>query len=159
MQLSIGVDCQRIHFGQRPVKRLRRTVPKLQLDMKPAGLWYSCEGNEDGWSDWCRAEDFNVERLQPQLLLELDWSKVLAIRTVEEIDAFHEKYGQIRTPDIPSWQVIDWPRVAEEGWGGIEIAPYQWERRLDGAARWYYSWDCASGCVWEPRAVLKKTVP
>ena len=45
-----------------------------------------------------------------------------------------------------------WPGVAAEGWAGIEIAPYIWARRLDGPARWYYGWDAASGCIWDPTA-------
>ena len=26
-------------------------------------------------------------------------------------------------------------------------------RRLDMETRWYYGWDCASGCVWDASAV------
>lgn len=32
-------------------------------------------------------------------------------------------------------------------------APYQWECRLDRDTFWYYSWDCASACIWNLQAV------
>ncbi|QBI98814.1 hypothetical protein SEA_BOBBY_184 [Mycobacterium phage Bobby] len=49
---------------------------------------------------------------------------------------------------IPDW--IDWGKVAAD-YGGIIIAPYQWSRRMD--PHWYYTWDCASGCIWNLEAI------
>lgn len=47
---------------------------------------------------------------------------------------------------------IDWKAVAKE-YDGIEIDPYQYERRFSEGFLWYYGWDCASGCVWRPRGL------
>ena len=44
----------------------------------------------------------------------------------------------------------DWKLIAQE-FDGIEIAPYQWEIRMDYNFFWYYGWDCASGCLWRPK--------
>ena len=57
-----------------------------------------------------------------------------------------------RSDHLRDYGCIDWRLVAEE-WQGIVIAPYLWERRFDSDARWYYSWDCASGCIWDHRAI------
>jgi len=55
---------------------------------------------------------------------------------------------------------IDWEAVAKR-YTGIEIEPYNWERRNSGpnnnysmSMLWYYGWDCASGCVWELDALV-----
>lgn len=45
---------------------------------------------------------------------------------------------------------MNYGKVAEK-YGGIEITPYLWEKRLN--SMWYYGWDCASGCVWDRSAV------
>lgn len=42
---------------------------------------------------------------------------------------------------------IDWVKV-KPLYDGIIITPYQWRCRLDPDIFWYYSWDCASGCIW-----------
>lgn len=65
---------------------------------------------------------------------------------------FSQQYGQ--TPDWSKHYVyyIDWDRVASKH-DGIIIAPYCWQQRLKDETFWYYSWDCASGCIWHPRAV------
>ena len=34
---------------------------------------------------------------------------------------------------------------------GIIIAPYQWYCRM--TVDWYYTWDCASGCIWNLDAI------
>jgi hypothetical protein len=52
---------------------------------------------------------------------------------------------------------IEWRKVAER-FDGIIIAPYIWQRRLDLESSWYYSWDCASGCIWNASAV-REIVP
>jgi hypothetical protein len=116
---------------------------------KPTGFWVSIEGDGDGWSDWCRSEQFGVERLahEHEVTLAPD-ARILRITTPEGIDALTAEYGTGRYGGIE----IDWPRLAEE-YQGILIAPYQWSRRLLAGCTWYYGWDCASGCIWDLTAV------
>jgi hypothetical protein len=63
--------------------------------------------------------------------------------------AFDAEY-RFPHPDLGRMSYIDWPRVAER-FDGVIIAPYQWKHRLE--LMWYYGWDCASGCIWNARAV------
>jgi hypothetical protein len=74
------------------------------------------------------------------------------------MQTFHEEFV-VREEELV---VIDWMRVAEKH-EGILIAPYLGERLTEPNEfleshkeewwRWYYSWDCASGCIWNPNAV------
>ena len=93
---------------------------------------------------------------------------MLRIESAEELDDFHARYSY-----MPEWYkdsavlgpavltgfgtascwVIDWTAVGKNH-DAIVIAPYIWERRLDGPM-WYYGWDCASGCVWNATAVAE----
>ena len=111
--------------------------------MKPSGLWYSV-GTE--WKDWCIAEDFGCHKLNAVYRLQVDESKLLRLMTVEAIRAFGKKYHC-------GTYGIDWYAIARK-WSGIEIAPYQWECRLDYGVNWYYGWDVASGCLWAPDVLL-----
>jgi hypothetical protein len=121
---------------------------RTRLD-KPTGFWVSVEGNGDGWADWCRDEQFGVERLahEHEVTLAPD-ARILRITTPEGIDALTKQYGTGRY----GGHEIDWPRVAQE-YQGILISPYQWSRRLAEGCSWYYSWDCASGCIWDLNAI------
>jgi hypothetical protein len=133
---------------------------------KPCGLWYAFDGS---WLDWCLSESPGWIRPYVYEVI-VDESKTLRITTLEEFAAFEEEYYYVppRFRNIEEqfnkeyklspilhnsgyfdnrsmFGSIDWLRVAER-YGAVEINPYQWERRLN--SRWYYGWDCASGCVW-----------
>ena len=129
-----------------PVRRTRRQ----EVEYKPIGLWYSVDGD---WERWCEVE--KTDWLEGQNVHEvmLGREKMLYVRTVEEIDAFHARYKAKKA----CYYLIDWSPVALE-YDGIEIAPYQWERRHDKKRLWYYTWDCASGCIWRPRGVTVKLI-
>lgn len=118
--------------------------PTNEPYFKPGGLWYGV-GRE--WLEWTRAESFHNE-IGHIYRLHLDRSKMLVLRTVTELDEFNACYLRPRSGFHP----VDWPEVML-AYTGIEIAPYQYSRRFD--LSWYYSWDVASGCIWNPSAVLK----
>jgi hypothetical protein len=121
---------------------------------KPNGLWVSDEDNY-GWSHWCNSEQWGTQTLNYEHLVELyPDNNILFISTVEDLDKFHEEFKT----RLGNWagfgdqrdQWLDWTRVYNL-WQGIIITPYFWERRLD--YMWYYGWDCASGCIWDLRAI------
>lgn len=74
--------------------------------------------------------------------------RLLTIGDTASLDRFHSEYKIAVKYWTFQTELIDWRKVAER-YDGIEIAPYIWERRLE--SRWYHSWDCASGCLWETR--------
>lgn len=119
---------------------------------KPRGLWVSVDGPDD-WAEWNRVEQFRDIGAQHRHRVTLaPSSTVLHLGTLDALLEFSEAY---RAPH--PWRdggtgvtTIDWQRVAERHQGVI-IAPYQWPARLN--LMWYYPWDCASGCIWDPAAI------
>jgi hypothetical protein len=131
------------HWSALPVERLDSRPYKQGLGMKPNGLWFDCD---EDWVRWCRAEEFGLPRLAFRHRVEvLDLTRILKLCTAEDLAKFTLKFRQSDNPYI--WS-IDWPDIRDK-FSGIIIAPYIWECRLDDRAFWYYSWDCASGCVWD----------
>jgi hypothetical protein len=141
---------KRIHYSTKPLVKINGMRQKQKADGKPVGLWYSMPG-EDGWAEWCRSAEFHLDSLAVETELKVDPSGMLVLTSLDELDTFHDAYSVPLTPGVCPHN-IDWPRVAEE-YAGIEISPYQWERRLEPGWLWYYGWDCASGCVWDAGAV------
>jgi len=88
--------------------------------------------------------------------IEVDMSRVLRLSTTAEILAFTEEHATFTDPRRLR-QVVNWTAVMER-YGGIEIAPYNWELRLDQRTWWYYTWDVASGCIWD-RSALRELQP
>lgn len=125
---------------------------------KPIGFWITDDTN-DCWRTWCKGERFNLEGLTHKHEVTLDESGILILRSGHEIEAHTKKYS------VPKWWgptgeprkyrdiCVDWREVAKE-YTGLIITPYQWSRRMDAGYSWYYTWDCASGCIWDASAIL-----
>lgn len=140
------------HYSNKPVPALKSVKQLPDPDMKPQGFWVSVEDG-DGWETWCRGEDFGLDRLSHVHEIEFaDDANILVIPTVWELDQFHDEYRDLLHTKASDFRAIKWAQVADE-YHGIIIAPYQWARRLDGPARWYYGWDCSSGCIWNADAI------
>lgn len=156
---------QRTHVS--PSRHIREIKPTSQnwdrsFNWKPRGFWY--EVNSD-WRRWLKGEGYGSyqvgNRTRRGMYLHrvhLHHCKVLKISSVEMLDAFDREYRTNKTSEIISGIMgldfslneVDWERLSRQ-YDGIEIAPYLWERRLSVDMRWYYSWDCASGCIWRPK--------
>ena len=142
----------RIHAGIKSKDEFieyRPTVQSNRADWKPKGFWY---GFGTSWLDWVRNEMPEWES-ENAFLVDIDDSKILKIKTPDELLAFHEKYSKLPMPDYFE-KYIDWGKVAVD-YPGIEIAPYLSSMRMDSRVPWYYSWDIASGCIWGD-GVIKK---
>ena len=127
-----------------------------EFEFKPSGFWVSVEtGDPDDrtWKDWCIAEEFSLERFRYAYEVHLmPDANILRIGTVAEM------YGLMRTfwnPKATSrYEAIDWGAVAS-AYQGILIVPYQYQLRLHPDFSWYYTWDCASGCIWDVSAIAR----
>jgi hypothetical protein len=119
--------------------------------MKPFGLWVSVDGGDD-WVSWCTNDYtrwFGDGKHQYRIKLVKD-TNVLLIDNATDLRAFTDKYiDDTRTSHRTH---IRWDAVSQF-YGGIIIAPYLYECRLDVHTFWYYSWDCASGCIWDHRCI------
>lgn len=136
------------HFSNDPIEDLqyKHQIPST---MKPVGFWISVDGPDD-WPSWCAAEQFREcdKQLRYDVRLK-EKNGVLVIEDGRGMVAFNDRYGQTEREVLHS---IDWQAVAKE-YDGLIIAPYQWEYRLANGFLWYYGWDCASGCIWNPEAI------
>lgn len=136
---------------------------------KPHGTWVSVPGDRD-WRDVAPDMGFFPHGGYVHTF-ELDTSRVLVIDTLDALDRFHQSHcadprsmterargAGLRSGDDARDDARDpmasfhvrWARVADRC-DGVIIAPYQRERRHDYL--WYYGWDCACGCIWQPRAL------
>lgn len=145
-----------VHFSGQPLTELLSVAPRQEPHGKPAGFWFSVEP-EYGWRWWCQGERFNLENFAYETEIEIvEPERVLWIKNQKDLDRFTKRYGVdlgcLDYPGRPKYvHAINWKPIVEK-YAGIVIAPYQWGRRLDGGAMWYYGWDCASGCAWDASA-------
>jgi hypothetical protein len=148
---SIGVNNEsRIHVTH--TENLEAKPVNQENDRpKPRGLWY---GVGFGWLDFT-ISDFTsfYDKNKNVSVFEFDVSGVnlLHITNFDELIAFDKEYcdstERFRNPD--------WVRLAKE-YDGIEIAPYIYKGRFE--ILWYYGWDVASGCIWDPKGLKIKKV-
>lgn len=129
---------------------------------KPKGLWVSVDGPDD-WPAWNESEQFRDTSSQHRHAVTLaDDHEVLVLDTIEKVMAFDQFWsrpdgfmGDGASPLGDRWRGIHWAGIAAEH-QGVVIAPYQWPLRM--RLDWYYPWDCASGCIWDP-AAIKEVMP
>jgi len=117
---------------------------------KPQGMWYSIGKS---WHKWCKSE--MPDWIKPHnYQIYINKNMILTLKSAEEILIFTKKYGVTSFNSEITGFHINWPEVAKLH-SGIEINPYQWSLRLDLKTSWYYGWDCASGCIWNKKAIKK----
>ncbi len=144
-----------VHYSEHLVERVyaveQPVMPPRDFGPKPKGLWLSDE-DDYGWREWCADNDFGDDRLKiaHEVTIATD-ARVLTITSAHGLDAFTDLYGApVDDRRFAYW--IDWPAVAQVH-QGILITPYIYARRMAPEATWYYPWDCASGCIWDPAAI------
>ena len=119
---------------------------------KPKGLWYSC-GTE--WIEWVIGE---MPHWSKSYIFEITTSgNIIKISNASELRKFDAQYYQVGIPGMSGHMFIDWPKVAQK-YDGIEICPYIASMRMDSTCDWYYSWDVASGCIWNPAGLASAKV-
>ena len=140
---------KRIHNSKVPIKKLWncKLPHKPYMLFKPVGLWYSV-GNE--WEEWCRSEmpgwigKYNYE-------LDIKNINLLRLDSVESILEFNKLYSLNTKYNYE----VDWGKLYSL-YDGIEITPYQYNLRYE--LGWYYSWDVASGCIWNAKKIVLTSI-
>lgn len=153
-------EIERLHPDQRIIVSHDENIEFRQkggqrTTYKPNGLWY---GFGNSWMDWVRSEmpDWESERKYDHAhLLEIVEGSVLKMSTHDQLLEFTERYRG-KQEGYFEQNMIDWTRVAED-YAGIEINPYIESARMDEDTNWYYTWDIASGCIWDKSAIRSIT--
>jgi len=138
-------------FTYNPDATYEQEKANRRSGLKPKGFWVSVEG-EDDWPHWCTEDNVSPWRASTiehpyEVTLSAD-AHILYLTGYSDMQAFENRWGK----DDLVWHdvAIDWHGVAQE-YDGIIIAPYQWSCRMD--MFWYYTWDVASGCIWNLSAI------
>lgn len=143
-----------IHYSSQPLELNACSYIQTRIH-KPAGLWVSVEGYPDdmNWRDWCLGENFRLENLvyRHEVKLKRKEFDILHLYDAADIEYFTKEYGLERGTQI------DWKKLTKF-YKGIIIAPYCWACRLNHKTFWYYSFDCASGCIWDLSAIESFTL-
>ncbi len=141
-----------IHWSAQPLGLLKSARQADHPHFKPMGLWFSVGDGDDGWRASADSERFASDRFKFATEITLrDDARVLRLSSAAEILAFSHQYLRPCVSGVMSdYKQIGWREVADK-YQAIIIAPYVWECRLN--VNWYYTWDCASGCVWDAGAV------
>lgn len=140
-------DSDKVTVLETPFTGLSGTFTQKH-SMKPSGLWYSCG------SDWLNWLTYEMPDWIHDYIYKLKISgNVLRIKNHTELMEFTRTYiGKSPIPDFEGTQFIDWVSVAKK-YSGIEISPYIGSARMDRNCQWYYTWDVASGCIWDRSAL------
>lgn len=147
----------RSHWTAEPWKydpTYKLVVRERRLD-KPPGLWYDVDGD---WKRYCFNDYWNQEGFEHRYELILDLKQIMIVDSPEMFELFCDSYHPVK-PEFrsalhPRWgEEISWTQLMKEC-AGVEIAPYFWKFRNDPKCNWYYTWDCASGCIWDYAAIL-----
>jgi hypothetical protein len=150
---------QLVHYSKERVDRVEsREQEKDKPNHKPKGFWVSDEECEVNWRTWCEGERFQLENLAVRHFVRLrDDARILVIDSAKGLDRFtrnfaveHPALREFRGSDLDDSFYVDWHRVAGL-YQGVIITPYQQSRRY--SLSWYYTWDCASGCIWDASAI------
>lgn len=130
---------------------------KNSIGFKPNGYWYSCNNS---WYNWIIEEKMlewlhnyiykiNINRNVITDIRNKDKNKLLVIKNIADLDTFNDMYG-VQTKDY--YRIINWSKVSKD-YGGIEICPYFISKKFDYI--WYNTFDVASGCIWNTKAIIK----
>lgn len=152
-----------VHFSSEslafdPARTYDNEGEHRSFNLKPRGLWLSDEAEDaHGWRKWCEGESFALDRLAYRTTFLCDVSNWVVIDTPSKLEKFGKQFQKpvpflTNNSNIPDqWNsIVDWDSVKKE-FAGILISPYQYSMRFDVV--WYYSWDCASACVWDLKTV------
>lgn len=141
-----------IHYSDKPLTKVRSIKHDEQRcgAYKTPGLWVSVEGDHD-WVAWCKGKQWGLGRLLCATEVVLaDDANVRHLASADDIDEFSLQFHDSRRPIYH--RGLNWAAIRER-WRGLIIAPYCWERRMADHTSWYYGWDCASGVIWDAKAV------
>lgn len=149
-----------VHYSAKPIVSVHSVSHRKgagrrgdgDVSDKPAGFWVSDDDAEMNWREWCLGENFHLEALRyKQEVILSPHAKMLYLNSAADLDSFTREYG---ASPYSGWErrYINWRPIVRD-YQGIVITPYIWERRLSNDVPWYYGWDCASGVIWDARAV------
>jgi hypothetical protein len=140
------------HFSSKPEFKWDPRHAAVQMPgFKPAGLWYA---PGDAWPKFLTMK--GLQHLHRPHVFEVKFNPEAKILRVNDIGGIRVVATMAKDTFMPRNASILWAKLARV-YAGIEIIPYVHEARLAMDTEWYYPWDVASGCVWDPTALASVT--
>ncbi len=141
-----------IHFSREPFDGVHWVQQFSTASSTPRGFWFAAfPGNATHQPEI--PEGTSPDVYSTQIILHYN-ARVAILQSARDIDVFTQDYGSIRVGGArrPIVDRIMWAKVAER-YDGIVISPFCRERHDWPEAAWYYPWESAAGCIWNPRAI------
>ena len=136
---------QCIHYTATPWQLAPIAVANSQHSKPVGGLWASPVDSAWGWADWCREQDFRLERLAVGIQLEISLDRAIVINSSADL-------GQLDwAGDYP-----DWESMAERGVDVVYLTLDGLRSTASpmlGIREQLYGWDCESLVVLNLRAI------
>ena len=154
---KIILDLDLKHYSDKPNLILEPLYNKgistqSEHSRKPSGFWVSIsESWKTFWeqeSNYCQAPEM-LDNLKYCYDIKLsDDINILLIDTPEKMLEFNDHYGTKYGNTL-----INWKSLAYD-YQGIILPSYFDMYRLNSDLEWYYTWDCASGCIWDISCIM-----
>lgn len=142
------------HYSAEIVKKVRSANQDWFPNEKPNGFWISVE-DELSWPRFISNDRHTAtlgkrnKRFKHKHIVTFSPSaNILWLETPKDLFNL-EEFGKLKDDSIA---YIYW-RILAKQFDGILISPYQYQCRCDKRCWWYNTWDCASGCIWNSKAV------
>lgn len=122
---------------------------KQTVGHKPEGIWTSGKygENEKSWLNWTIKNDM-YDWINPKkhkyAIITFNKKTMLTINTISKVKQFYNKY-KIKLDNI---YLINWKKVQEDGYDGVNFSKYYRHFENDIKYRWYVMLDCACQCIW-----------
>ncbi len=160
-----SMSIELIHYSRKPLEAIKAVHQKEEPFGKPKGLWVSVG---DAWLRYLTESPSELVRSQlakctyANHITLKDDADILLVTNTDQFDVFNHEYGSpwpcVKNRQPIQGQVIDWKQVSTHH-QGIIIAPHLREKAEDEQGSWkpetiwYWTWVCASGCLWDSDAV------
>lgn len=168
--VRLSDDLRLFRYDEIPLTEVRdcALVDGLRFGDKPHGLWLSVG---EAWPLYYRTrlgeQGWQADKLRWRTVVVLSpCASLTLLANVSDIDQFTHQFGVPRSerecrrahPDYQTGLDVDWKQVRDV-YDGIILTPFNRAEHVFEGIPWYYSWDCASACIWRARAVLKTGSP
>ena len=138
---------QKVFVAKEPFtgfRNVQQDTPESKWE-KPQGLWYGCG---DAWIKWLGWEQRDWLEASRYLYEIKPAGKILQISNSDEFNKLESDFGFHAGDGAIGGVGIDWKKMQDAGFAGIEICPY-----MGRSYGWYAGWDVASGCIWDSSGI------
>ena len=147
-----------VHYGSErfDLSRFEKIVNRGTWNKPSGGLWASPVNAELSWQEWCKGEEFRLDRLNTNFLFTLDpTAKVCHLYTGKDLDLLPEQDS--------GWMgfIPDFEQMVEDGWDAIELHLSSTSKNWEGDGLYWrlYGWDCDSILIMNPDIIRPLAKP